>query len=257
MILYKLTDEHDQTFGETQWGEGVTHTAPGTGDLCTSGWIHAYHDPILALFLNPVHAQFKHPHVWEAHGVVGMTDHGLKVGCASLTTVRRINMPTITTERRVRFAVRCALAVCSDAGFRAWAVSWLSGANRRQSAAAAAEALALALAADAEEAAAAAAEAAARAAAARAAWAARAAARAAWAARAAAERAWAARAARAAAARARAARARAAEEAALAARELAARAAAEAAAWAARAAEQSLPLIEFAHWAVSDDQLPE
>jgi hypothetical protein len=227
MILYKLTDEHDRTFRETQWGEGVTHTAPGTGDLCTSGWIHAYHDPILALFLNPGHARFSNPHVWEAHGVVGMTDHGLKVGCTSLTTVRRIHiptterrvrfavrMPTITTERRVRFAVRCALAVCSsDAGFRAWAVSWLSGANRRQSAAAAAEA----------------------------------------AARAAGEAAWAA-----AAAAAAAAQAAAAEETWAAAAEAAAAWAAAAAEAAARAAgEQSLPLIEFAHWAVSDDQLPE
>jgi hypothetical protein len=40
MKLYKLTDEHGQTRGGTQWGEGVTHTATGTGtELCSDGWI--------------------------------------------------------------------------------------------------------------------------------------------------------------------------------------------------------------------------
>ena len=37
--LYKLTDEHGQTYGGTQWGEGVSHKAkPGDGPLCSEHW---------------------------------------------------------------------------------------------------------------------------------------------------------------------------------------------------------------------------
>jgi len=45
----KLTDEHNRTCNNTQWGENVTYTAPGTGDLCTGGWIHYYDSPLLAV----------------------------------------------------------------------------------------------------------------------------------------------------------------------------------------------------------------
>lgn len=31
VLYYKLTDAHDRTHGGCQWGDGVTHTAPGGG----------------------------------------------------------------------------------------------------------------------------------------------------------------------------------------------------------------------------------
>jgi hypothetical protein len=180
--LYKLTNAYDQTHNKTQWGENVTHSGTGEGPLCGPGWIHAYTDPVLAALLNPIHADFAQPRLWEAEGEVTLNDNGIKVGCLSLTTVKRIPLPEITRTQRVRFAILCALEVYPEPGFVAWAQARLSGMDHsRESARAAAAAWA----ARAAEAAAAA-------------WAARAAA-AAWAARAAAA-AWAARAAEAAAA---------------------------------------------------------
>ena len=141
MKLYKLTDEHGQTHSKTQWGENVTNTANGEGDLCGPGWIHAYTDPLLAVFLNPVHADFKSPQLWEAEGEVGKEDCGLKVGCTSLTTIRRMNVPAVTTEHCVRFAVLCVRQVYSEPAFLAWSEKWLSGEDRSGTAAwAAAEA---------------------------------------------------------------------------------------------------------------------
>jgi hypothetical protein len=137
--LYKLTDEQDRTRGGTQWGEGVTHEASGEGELCGPGWIHAYTDPLLAVLLNSIHANFRSPHLWEATGVVGKTDHGLKVGCTRLTTLRRVPLPEVTTEQRVRFGILCALAVCDEPGWRVWAERWLSGEDRTAEAAARAE----------------------------------------------------------------------------------------------------------------------
>src|SRR5208283_5897438 len=112
--LYKLTDENHCTYGGTEWGVGVTHETSGEGALCSSGWLHAYLSPELAVLLNTIHAGFKNPVLWEADGDVGLTDHQLKVGCKKLTTVRILEAPSVSPEQRVKFAIFCALAVYDD-----------------------------------------------------------------------------------------------------------------------------------------------
>jgi len=191
--LYKLTDSDGQTRGGTQWGPGVSHSGTGKGELCGPGWIHAYEHPLIAVLLNPIHADFQNPRLWEAKGEVGLRDTGqLKCGCKTLTTIREIPLPEITEEMRARFAILCAkeVCLCSCSTWKAWANKWLSGEDRSVEAAKAAARAAWA----AEDAAAAAAAAAraARAAWAAAAWAAEAAYRPSWAAKAAALTAWAA-----------------------------------------------------------------
>jgi len=133
--LYKLTDQDDRTYNNTQWGEGVKHMASGKGELCTDGWIHAYTDPLLAVLLNPIHANIQNAHLWEAEGEIGMDDHGLKVGCASLTTIRRIDVPVVTTEQRVRFSILCTRTVYTETTWTMWADAWLSGVDRSAAAA--------------------------------------------------------------------------------------------------------------------------
>lgn len=140
--LYKLTtSDHKTRKGrpeETQWGEGITHTASGEGGLCGPGWLHAYTHPLLAVLLNPIHASISDPVLWECDGDVGEDDHGLKVGCTRLTTRFVIDLPSISTERRVRFAILCAKQVSTDAVFTAWADSWLEVKDRTASTAEAA-----------------------------------------------------------------------------------------------------------------------
>jgi hypothetical protein len=136
--LYKLTDKDGRTRGETQWGEGVTHTTDGHGNLCGPGWLHAYTDPLLAVLLNPIHGNFADPLLWKCKGKIGKRDHGLKVGCTSLTTLRQIPMPAVTTEQRVRFGILCAWEVYAEPAWREWADAWLAGASRSERAAIAA-----------------------------------------------------------------------------------------------------------------------
>jgi hypothetical protein len=129
MKLYKLTDENDRTRNNTQWGEGVSHSGTGEGEMCSEGWIHAYRDPILAVLMNPVHGDFSSPHLWEAKGRVSKDD-GTKVGCKTLTTTRRLDIPVVTMEQRIRFGILCAKQVCDAPGWLAWAVGWLTGKDR-------------------------------------------------------------------------------------------------------------------------------
>jgi len=137
MKLYKLTDEHDQTYGGCQWGPGVTVETSGKGGLCGPGFTHWYTHPLLAALLNPVHGRFNldTAHLWEGEGEPVKTDYGLKVGCTKATTLRRVDLPKATTAQRVRFGILCAMAVYTSVEWRAWAEGWLSGADRSKEAA--------------------------------------------------------------------------------------------------------------------------
>jgi len=131
MKVYKLTDENGMTRNNTQWGENVTHTASGDGELCSDGWIHCCADPSVAAFMNPVHAEFTRPRLWEAESSGRMVDDGgLKMGVQSLTTIRELPCPAPTTEQCIRFAILCTLEVTSNCEWRKWADSWLNGADR-------------------------------------------------------------------------------------------------------------------------------
>jgi len=135
-MRYKLTDENGQTYGGCEWGPGVSHFVPGTGGLCSDGWIHVYDSPWVAVMMNPCHADFENPRLWECE-VSGseLNDHGLKRGVQQCTTVREIPMPALTTEQRAEIAIRCALRVWANVDFTRWAERWLDGTDRSAAAA--------------------------------------------------------------------------------------------------------------------------
>jgi hypothetical protein len=146
MKLYKLTDSEGYTRrgerNETKWGVGVTHRATGRGGLCTSGVIHAYEHPLLASFMNPIHADVKNPILWHAEGEVTHREGQLKCGVRELTTLHKARLPKITQEQRVRISIYCALTQYNDPAFVKWANDWLSGKDRSKEAAWAAAAAA-------------------------------------------------------------------------------------------------------------------
>lgn len=133
-ILYKLTRQDNTTSGGNTalaWGNNVSHTAKGSGTkLCSPDVIHAYTHPLLAVLLNPVHADYENPKLWRCEGEVIADDHGLKVGVKTLTTIEEIPLPVVTTEQRVKFAILCAKQGCKDEKWNAWADKWLSGEDR-------------------------------------------------------------------------------------------------------------------------------
>ena len=134
-VHYKITRPDFTTHGGCLWGEGVTHHASGRGNLCSSGWLHAYSDPLLAVLLNPIHANYTPFILWKAKGSgLLKNDRGLKLGRSVLTTVRVIPTPIVTTEDRIRFAILCAGSVFIDPAWNSWANDWLSGKDRANAA---------------------------------------------------------------------------------------------------------------------------
>ena len=191
MIKYKLTTQDGTTHNYYQWslpkGEkpGDWHRTSGEGNLCGPGWLHYYHHPLLAVLLNPIHADIQDPILWEVEvGGEQKDDAGLKGGATKMRLLKKIDPPMFSTEQRVVFGIYCALETCKDEKFVRWANGWLMGSDRSAQAARAAAAWTAAAWAAAEAAQAAAAQAAAAQAAwTAAAWTAEAAARAAWAAK--------------------------------------------------------------------------
>ena len=136
MKKYKLTNQELRTYGGCQWEVGKQKTTSGEGELCESGWLHYYHSPELAVLLNPIHAAIEEPRLWEVSADGEHKDDcGLKGGCTEMTLLREIALPSVTTEQRVEFGIRCALEVYQDKAWRTWAEEWLSGEDRSEGAA--------------------------------------------------------------------------------------------------------------------------
>lgn len=110
MICYKLTDANLCTHGGYQWTLGEKRSTDGRGDLCGPGFLHFYLDPLLAVMLDPIHANIggaARLFRAKAGGTI-RHDRGLKAGAASLTLLEEMPLPVVTTAQRVAFAKACA-----------------------------------------------------------------------------------------------------------------------------------------------------
>jgi len=129
-ILYKLTDSNNYTALYTQWKPGITVVARERGrTLCTGQVLHAYRDPVLAILMNPLHADFKDPKMLVCEGHVVVND-GTKVGCKSLKAIKWTKSPEVTKEQMIRFAILSVLMVYDEKKYIKWANKWLSGKDR-------------------------------------------------------------------------------------------------------------------------------
>ena len=136
MIGYKLTDANARTHDSCQWGIGITHEATEPGvQMCTNQVIHWYTDPLLAVFANPIHANYNPARLWECEVGEKVNGDALKSASKSVTTLRELPLPVISTEQRVEIAIRLVLPKCRNKKWLAWATKWLKGSDRTNAAA--------------------------------------------------------------------------------------------------------------------------
>jgi len=140
---YKLTKQDLTSFDGCQWELGVKKTTSGEGELCSSGWLHCYKAPLLAVLLNSIHADFRNPRIFEVEvGGEELHDGMLKSGFSEMTLMKEIELPIVTLTQRVAFGILCALKVSKDENFIKWAQNWLNETDRTKEAAYAAYAIA-------------------------------------------------------------------------------------------------------------------
>lgn len=132
MKVYKLTDHDGKTRKETQWGPGISHTANGQPcqPLCSDGWIHFYTNPLIAIFMNPAHADFKSPILWEAETSGEELHETLKSGCKTLTTIKEIPLPLVSSTQKIVLGILCAKEIYNGGAWNEWADKWLEDKDR-------------------------------------------------------------------------------------------------------------------------------
>jgi hypothetical protein len=135
LAIYKLTNQDMTTRDGFQYTLGVTAHATGDGEptLCSNTVLHAYTSPVLAVLMNPMHANIQNPRLFRAEGEVVVSDP-TKVGVRSLTLVEEVTLPVIETSARVRWGISFAWPL-APSSWRVWAAAWLSGEDRSRSAA--------------------------------------------------------------------------------------------------------------------------
>lgn len=130
--LYKLTSGDMLASDKTVWTLGEWHERSGVGPIFSGGWIHAYEDPLIAVFMNPAHADIFKPRMFVAEGAGAfLDDRGLICGVSRLRIIRELEMPVISSAVRVRTAILCAQHVPVSMErpdnniWSEWASNWL------------------------------------------------------------------------------------------------------------------------------------
>lgn len=129
--VYKLTSDERTTHEGFQWPYRKWCEEAG-GVLCAKGLFHAYRTPLQAAFFAPLATAevLSYRKLWEAHADGDIKEAADKVGATRMRLWRRVELPTITTERRVRAAIAYALCSYDDPKYRKWADKWLGGSDR-------------------------------------------------------------------------------------------------------------------------------
>jgi hypothetical protein len=132
MKKYKLTNQDMRTHNGFQWELGKEVNTDGDSEkLCNEHWLHYYHHPLLAVLLNPIHAHIINPRLFEVKALgKHLDDKGIKGGCTKMTLVKEIELPEITLNQKIAFAILCALEVYKESTYILWANNWLNNVDR-------------------------------------------------------------------------------------------------------------------------------
>ena len=99
----------------------------------SSSWLYFYSDPLVGLFLNPVHIDIESPRLFRAEvGGNFIDNNGLNCGYSRAKLVEELPVPQISPVQRVRFAIFCVKEVYKEKKWNEWADNWLSGKDRTE-----------------------------------------------------------------------------------------------------------------------------
>jgi len=131
MKYYKLLTQEMTSYKDTQWEIGVPISISKPGNaMCTDQVLHCYNHPLLASFLNTVHANIKNPRLFliEVDSIVN--NDGLKFASKSQTLLEEIPYIDIPLLKRIEIAIKIAKTMHKEEEWSLWADRWLSGEDR-------------------------------------------------------------------------------------------------------------------------------
>ena len=139
-IAYKLLSQDMMSNGNTKWEIGVKKIKKDTGNykMCTNNVFHCYSHPVLALFLNPIHANIENPRIFKIKVDRIVASDGLKQASLEQTIIEELIIPKPTLIQTTAFGIICAKHIYKNIKFQSWANNWLSNEDRSSHAAEAA-----------------------------------------------------------------------------------------------------------------------
>lgn len=128
---YKLLSQDLKSFNNTQWelNKTITVNIPGN-TMCSKQVLHCYNHPLLAVLLNPIHADIYTPTLFEINVDEIVNNDGLKFASKSQTLVKKLSIPEISIEQKIEFGIRVAKLVSKDKIWNLWADNWLNGSDK-------------------------------------------------------------------------------------------------------------------------------
>ena len=133
-IKYKLVTQDYKTMKgtskEMDWSDNCWKNAIEVGGLCSSGVLHAYDSPEVALFMNPIHARIAEPRLLEVECDKFVVSDLTKVGYKKMRRIKELFVRKPSVIQTIVFSILCAKQVYLNLDFVIWANSWLSGENR-------------------------------------------------------------------------------------------------------------------------------
>jgi len=135
MEVYKLTDLGGWTrrwrTNEHNWIEQPLLETSGEGELCTSGWVHAYIDPHVAVLHNLIHSYFGDGmRLWHCNAFGAIKYDGqTKLGTSKLLVMGEmpLPMPKVTMDHRIAYALLVGAQVWGHRIFGRFYSAWLNG----------------------------------------------------------------------------------------------------------------------------------
>jgi hypothetical protein len=128
---YKLLSKEMTSYKDTKWEIGVPISILKEGNtMCSDEVLHCYNHPLLAVFLNSIHADIKEPKLFEIKVDEIVNNDGLKFASKSQTLINEIPLPEISSEQRIEIGIKIAKTVYKDEKWNEWTDKWLSGENR-------------------------------------------------------------------------------------------------------------------------------
>lgn len=124
--MYLITDEHDKTWREIQWGPNITHSESNDNYQ-----FYVYHSPLTLVFMYPSYeGDINNPKVWKCRANNLTRDEEFRQRFETLTTLEPVEVVWPTDEQRMTFACINALAIAKNKHFNDWAMKYLKKENQ-------------------------------------------------------------------------------------------------------------------------------
>ena len=119
--MYLITDEHDKTWRDIQWGPNISHS-----EANDNYQFYVYHNALVLLFMYPAYeGEINNPKVWQCQGQNLTRDEVFRQRFETLTSLEPVEVVWPTPEQRMTFALINSLTVSKNKYFSDWAMKYL------------------------------------------------------------------------------------------------------------------------------------